>query len=380
MTLNQPVTLLTYGSKKQGGLEKYTLQIGQAFLKKGCEVTVVSSNASFLNHPQFKVQLITPHGFFAFQQLQNFDASVKRWVHKQPSHLIFGTHRTTVQTHFRAGNGVHASYLRKRASCQTPFKTLYSKWNPLHTTLLKLEKQTFEFPGIQKIFTNSHMVKQEILTHYRADSNKIQVVHNGVEWNHIEPYFINWPTAKADFCTKHNLDPEHLHLLFIGHGYERKGLLQLLQSLAAWSFQDFHLSIVGDDKEKFRYMQLVKQLHLENKVKFFGTQSEIFLFYQMADVLVIPSIYDPFANVTLEALAMGLFVLSSKDNGASEILSSETGCLIEDLFCPDSFLHGLQQALQHKKTKESAVWIRNQVQRFDFSRQLNLLIEQSLHE
>ena len=46
-------------------------------------------------------------------------------------------------------------------------------------------------------------------------------------------------------------------------------------------------------------------------------------FYQMADALVIPSFYDPFANVTVEALAMGLFVLSSKHNGGPEILTKK---------------------------------------------------------
>ena len=46
-------------------------------------------------------------------------------------------------------------------------------------------------------------------------------------------------------------------------------------------------------------------------------------FYQQSDCLAIPSFYDPFANVTLEALAMGLYAVSSKTNGGHEILTPE---------------------------------------------------------
>ncbi len=54
-------------------------------------------------------------------------------------------------------------------------------------------------------------------------------------------------------------------------------------------------------------------------------------FYQLADALAIPSFYDPFANVTVEALAMGLFVVSSRSNGGFEILDPSKGIIIENL-------------------------------------------------
>ena len=67
---------------------------------------------------------------------------------------------------------------------------------------------------------------------------------------------------------------------------------------------------------------LAAKLNIQRRVTFFGPQKEIRPFYQFADALVIPSFYDPFANVTVEALAMGLFVVSSKSNGGHEILIS----------------------------------------------------------
>ena len=98
----------------------------------------------------------------------------------------------------------------------------------------------------------------------------------------------------------------------------------------------------------------------------------------MADCLVIPSIYDPFANVTVEALAMGLFTLSSKQNGGHEILDIHNGDVIRDLYDPADFARTLTQAMTHPKTQESAARIRQSVQHLDFSHQLRLITQTTL--
>jgi len=116
-------------------------------------------------------------------------------------------------------------------------------------------------------------------------------------------------------------------------------------------------------------------LGLKDKVRFFGSQDEMRPFYQYADALVIPSFYDPFANVTIEALAMGLFVISSKHNGGHEILNKQNGIVIENLLDVDAFAASLHVALQHKKTEKSADLARQSVKHLDFSAQLAKLIQ-----
>jgi UDP-glucose:(heptosyl)LPS alpha-1,3-glucosyltransferase len=90
---------------------------------------------------------------------------------------------------------------------------------------------------------------------------------------------------------------------------------------------------------------------------------------------VIPSFYDPFANVTIEALAMGLFVLSSKQNGGHEILTQENGKLIEDLLDLETMIDALKIAMQKKKTGKSSQLIRDSVKHLDFSNQMRTLME-----
>ncbi len=241
------------------------------------------------------------------------------------------------------------------------------RFNPLHQTILRLEKESFEHPGLQKLYTNSHMVKQEILSLYKTDPKKIHVVHNGVEWHEMQSAFDAWEEKRETTFA--------YRFLFIGHNYQRKGLKPLLQALALLGNRDFTLTVIGKDRNIDTFKSLARHLGLENKVSFLGSRTDIAHFYQQSDCLVIPSFYDPFANVTLEALAMGLYVVSSKTNGGHEILTSENGAVIEDLTDPSSVATALEQALKRPKMRASAHKIRDSVKHLDFAQQLSVLTQ-----
>ena len=72
---------------------------------------------------------------------------------------------------------------------------------------------------------------------------------------------------------------------------------------------------------------------------------------------------------------MGVYVVSSKTNGGHEVLTSLTGCTIDDLTNPESFAAALKQALKHKKTDISASTIRDSIQHLDFSTQLKRITQ-----
>ena len=133
--------------------------------------------------------------------------------------------------------------------------------------------------------------------------------------------------------------------------------------------------MVGKDKNIPYYQNLVKKLGLEKKVSILGPVSPVWPLYQMADALVVPSQYDPFANVTIEALAMGLFVLSSPYNGAKEILRENTGYVLPNLLDKEAFANALSLAMEHRKTNESASFIRGTVESLSFKNQIDRLIQ-----
>ena len=352
---------------KQGGLEKQTLRLANSFVERGHPVTLLTTGPT-PDLPGIEMISHSLSSKMSFRKIEEFDRFCQRFPKKDA--LVFGFDRNGFQTHLRAGNGSHASYLQKRKKIDSFVKSFSTSFNPLHRTILKLEKEAFEHKELEVLFTNSHMVKNEILEFYNTDPHKIHVIHNGVEWKEMESDFENWTLQKKKWTEVFKLDPSIFHFLFIGHGFKRKGLELLLKALSSLPSRDFHLSVIGHDKHMDTYIHLRDKLHLTRQVRFFGPQKDVRPFYQLADALIIPSFYDPCANVTIEALAMGLLVISSKYNGGHEILTKENGIIIDDLFSLDSIRVALEKALLRPKTWIHSQKIRSSVSHLDFSNQL----------
>ena len=361
-------------------LEKYTWRLAQDFCALNTHVTLLTTGKILapFTHPLLNIVSFPFDHQLSVLQLLHFDKACRDYLQAHPYAIVFSLDRTRFSTHIRAGNGAHAAYLQERAKEEGWIKSLSFHLNPLHQALLSLEKTAFEHPHLQRLFTNSHMVRHQILARFATKAEKISVIHNGVEWKELQDPFDAWEERKTALLAERGLDPSAFHFLFSGHNYKRKGLNKLLAALALIKDEPFQLSIVGKEKNLRLYRAMTASLRLENKVFFFGPMPSMIPFYQYADAMVIPSLYDPFANVTVEALAMGLFVLSSKANGGSEVIPHDSGTILEDIHDPSYFASALQKALRHHKTAKRAQGIRGGIQHLDFSLQLRKMTEKTL--
>ena len=95
--------------------------------------------------------------------------------------VVFGLDRNSYQTHYRAGNGVHAAYLNRRMQDEGFFKSLSFKFNPLHNAILSLERKTYEGPAFGRFSPTLNMVRKRYSRFYRHRPQKIEVVHNGID-------------------------------------------------------------------------------------------------------------------------------------------------------------------------------------------------------
>lgn len=340
-----------------GGIEKVTRRIVDAFLQKGVDVSFYTSSNASLPCPTFSHQ---PKGLFSHSRMKDFDDWAQKESRKHP--IVFSMDRCSYQTHHRAGNGVHAAYLDLRAQTEGKLKKLSFALNPLHRLHLQLEKRTFESPETKVIIVNSEMVKNQITSYYNTPASKIKVIHNGVEWKELETDF-NESLARPR--------SDVFQFLFVGHNFKRKGLDLLLFALSKLKNKKFHLSVVGHDKEMSRYQLLSQRLNLGKQVTFLGRVAAK-PHYLAADALVIPSTYDPFANVTVEALALGLFVITSRMNGGHEVILPHTGMIAET---PNEWIAALENALQHPKEKSRAEAIRKSIEHLDYSHQLQQICD-----
>ncbi len=108
-------------------------------------------------------------------------------------------------------------------------------------------------------------------------------------------------------------------VLFIGNGFGRKGLGKLLK---AWPLLDRkpYLIEAGEDRAAASYQRLARQLWVERRVLFLGPREDTLSLLAASDVLALPSLFEAFGRVVLEAMAAGLPVLTSARCGAAELL------------------------------------------------------------
>lgn len=382
--MQKSIAFLKSNILKRGGLEKYTLRLADSFAHAGHKVTLLTTEwqeNALASHP-FKVVNLGKRVPLSFFQLLHFDRRCKQYLNEHPFDVVFGMDRNfCLQTHYRAGNGVHAAYLDRRRVWDSWLKNQSFMINPLHRTLLQMERSTFESPELETLFANSHMVEKEILQYYpNVNPDKISVVHNGVEWSELQMPFEEGLSLRPKILKQLSLDPERYQFLFIGNEYERKGLSILLQALASLADKNFQLSVIGKERNPETFVLQARELGLQDHVRFIGAVNEIKVFYSSADCLVIPSLYDPFANVTVEALAMGLYVISSSSNGGSEVIDSrDLGLIFQNLQNPHELALCLKEAMNKRpKTLQQASLIRQSVERLDFSNQINQIIRKTL--
>ena len=201
-----------------------------------------------------------------------------------------------------AGDGVHAAWLARRAAFEPIWKRATRWINSKHGQLLKLERQVFDPANTRAIIANSNLVRAEILAHSGFPADKIHVVYNGLS----SP---TMPADRADSRARFGLDAGELCVLFVGSGWERKGLRTAIRAVE--KMENATLLVAGrGPADAFR----------SARAKFVGPTDDLAGLFGAGDLFVLPTYYDPFSNACLEALAAGLPVITTPANGFSEII------------------------------------------------------------
>ena len=226
---------------------------------------------------------------------------------------------------FRAGDGVHAAFLKQRMRRLDWTSRVALAVHPFHQTTLSLEREMFASPRLKAVIANSSMVADEIVGHFGFSRERIHVIPNGID---LERFSLGARERyRTDVRKSLGTDPARPVALFVGSGYRRKGLDAAIAALAA-SRADAELWIVGSDSRPEAYAAKAERSGL--RVRLLGPVQDPLLYYGAADTLILPSIYDPFPSTVIEALACGLPCVTSTACGARDVVAQLDGRLVRD--------------------------------------------------
>jgi UDP-glucose:(heptosyl)LPS alpha-1,3-glucosyltransferase len=330
-----------------GGAEKFVERALEALVMVGAQPTLIcqSWKSSDEAAPFPIIQTPKPKGLTRTARARHFGVSVHAAVEQNAFELVQTHERIPGFDVFRAGDGVHRVWMAQRARDIGVFQNWLMGLDPFHRYQLAQEKLLFEAENLRAVICNSNMVKQEILTHFNIDAQKIHVIYNGIDTEKFRP-----PTTqeRAQARDQLGLSAHEPVLLFLGAGFERKGVHHLLQALSLCA--GIRLIVVGSDKHIKRYQQLARTLGIHNRVTFTGPQKDPLPYLWAADGMVFPTLYDPCPNAVLEGMACGLGIITSPHCGAMELLDQTAG------ICVSPWDHqGMADAMMQFKQPEFAM-------------------------
>jgi UDP-glucose:(heptosyl)LPS alpha-1,3-glucosyltransferase len=315
-----------------GGAEQFADSFIHQLAESGHEVHIFANSWAPSHHSNIHHHFVATLHFNAFFRTLSFARSVAQKIRDQHFDIIQSHEKTWKQDVYRAGDGCHIKWLSQRSKNLSPLQNLFLYLNPFHQLILKLEKSIFESGQCKKIVAISQMVKNDILENYKCLPENITVVYNGVDLKRFHPD--NKNTYRKLIREKLGIPEDSNLILFVGSGFERKGLQFLLQSTAYLKDKNWRLLLMGKGKfEKYmRFAPADKRTQIIAK----EPDPEIEKYYGAADIFILPSIYEPFGNANLEALATGLPVITTGYCGAANIINDKkNGLVVKDPFNPE---------------------------------------------
>ena len=208
---------------------------------------------------------------------------------------------------YRAGDGVHRAWLARRRKFELPLERFVRGLNRKHRDILQLEKALLANRGADRVIVNSQMVKTEIIDLTaipRTRSTLSATVFRSGQFRFVR-------SSGRSPAISLKVKPDEIALLFAGSGWERKGLRFAIAAMALCNNRKMRLLVAGRGNHR----------HYKSKhVQFLGEVPDPARIYSAADIFILPTIYDPFSNACLEALACGLPVITTRSNGFSEII------------------------------------------------------------
>ncbi len=346
-----------------GGVETATAGLMGELLRRGYAIDLLSTRAQ-PEVPGATVRRLATPAQPSIVRFLCFALAARRAVAGAGYDIVQSHERCLLQDIYRAGEGTHRGYLeameRRRARVA-----------PYHRLVLAFERRIFTLRSARHIVAISRRDAGEIERRYNTPPDRLSLVYNGVNLDRFHPD--HRQRLRAPMRESLGLSDRDWLILFVGSGFERKGLLPLIEALARLDDRHSCLAVAGKG-DAVPYQRRAAALGLERRVLWLGPRTDVERLYAMADAVALPARYEPFGNVHLEALASGIPVLTSVWAGGAEVIShGENGWVVASRD-PAAVAAGLA-GLRALAPREASAAARKAAEPFTYAAQVDALVE-----
>ncbi len=314
---------------RRGGVEQWTAQFAARLIERGHEVHVVARSFSrsvtatrIVPHPVAEAPSRIDFAQAARDILESLDLDV---VHDTG----YGWYCDVFQPHGGSRLAVAEQNLLLLPKWMRRLKRAISGLLPRYRQFDALTARQFADDG-RTVLALSRRVAADFTRFHSIPSERTRLVYNGVDTERFHPdHRREYRHVVRD---RLGIGRDELVFLIVAHNFKLKGVPTLLAALSDWRRQERHarlLVVGGKHARRYRWSTWLKGL--SPLVTFTGAVDDPVPYYAASDVYVQPTFYDPCSLVVLEALGCGLPVITTRLNGAGELVTeAKEGYLLSD--------------------------------------------------
>jgi UDP-glucose:(heptosyl)LPS alpha-1,3-glucosyltransferase len=301
------IALVIERFEPQGGVEGAAWQLAHGLVAAGDEVHVVARRS--VAAPAIHIHPVSVSAAWQPARVAAFSRAAARAAPRGAVDVVHSFSRTRHQDVVSADGGSQAADMERQ---YTGLGRHTRRLSPRHAILLAIESRVFADPS-QLILCPSRFVADEIATRHGVARQRLTVIPYGVDLERFAPALRT--TAGAQLRKEFGAEQAPVWLL-VGSGWRRKGLGTALRALALGRVREAVLWVAGSDAPA-AWQAPAAALGVASRVRCLGQRSDVERLYAAADALLLPTRYDAFGAVCLEAAAAGLPVVTSSGAAAA---------------------------------------------------------------
>ncbi len=319
----------------RGGAETSTLQFLHHLMESGVEVHVFTRSRPSPT-PGLSVQSINGASMSRTRQSVTFTHRVERQLQAGSFDVIHAISPCRVADIYQPRGGTVAETVERNLAliASAPARHLKRYANRLNFKqrhLLTLERRIMGGGDKPLVVAISEYVQRQLTRHYALPAERIRRIYNGV--NPDEANDRERAEDRSTIREEFGIAASDCLVLLIAHNFRLKGVqrwMEALSLLASRGVTGIRSLVIGKGDSE-RWHRLASRLRIADRLTFTGPSERVTAFRHAADVLVHPTYYDPCSRVVLEAMATGLPCVTTRWDGAAEMIrDGENGFVLDD--------------------------------------------------
>ncbi|MFA6133864.1 MAG: glycosyltransferase family 4 protein [Phycisphaerae bacterium] len=317
--------VILHADPARGGAERYTVDLARRLVELGHAVTLAASSfGTAIEGVDFLP--LDARGRSRLGRYRRFLESVREQTRARAYdivHAMLPVERCDLY-HPHAGiaaEEVAAAHMKYRSRLGRTVSRFFNHLNRKRRFFAAVERDMLMRADGPRLLCLSRYIQETARRHYPLDEHRLPVLLNGVDLARFDPQAN--AAARDELRGRLGLGAEHVAALIIAQNFKLKGVAEAIEAVARVGDERLRLIVVGRP-DPSAYRRMAERLGVAGCVVFAGSTDRPADFYQAADFFVLPTRHDSCSLVVLEALAMGLPVISTVCNGACETMVNGT--------------------------------------------------------